>query len=136
MLTVKEFNNNRGNRIYTVEAVDVEAKEKPAGQLVVDRQSPLQQTPIAGLTNHESSKAAINDFSTKIRQLVEIAKLSRKNTLVPSQPNLTIAQMLERATPDGNLPKPQNRGLRQRQKRNLRGEMSICRRKHHQVRYR
>jgi hypothetical protein len=31
MITVKELNNSRGNRIYTVEAVGIEAKEKPAG---------------------------------------------------------------------------------------------------------
>jgi hypothetical protein len=36
--------------------------------------------PIAGFVNHESSKAAINDFSTKIRQLVEIAKFSGEKT--------------------------------------------------------
>jgi hypothetical protein len=66
MITVKEFNNPKGNRIYTVEAVDIESK-KSAGQLVVDRQSPLQQTPIA-------------DFDAKVRQLVELANSARKNS--------------------------------------------------------
>jgi hypothetical protein len=60
MITVKEFNNDRGNRIYTVEAVDIE-KTKSAGQLVGDNQNESRQTPIA-------------DFNTKIQQLIETAK--------------------------------------------------------------
>jgi hypothetical protein len=79
MLTVKEFKNPKGNRIYSVEAVDIEAKEKPAGQLVVDRQSPLQQTPITDFTHHDNKEDAINDFNTKVQQLIETAKESGEN---------------------------------------------------------
>jgi hypothetical protein len=61
MITVKELNNPKGNRIYSVESVDVEAQKNSAGQLVLDKQSPLQETPIA-------------EFSTKIQQLVETTK--------------------------------------------------------------
>jgi hypothetical protein len=81
MITVKEFNNPKGNRIYSIEAVDIEIKEKPAGQLVVDRQSPLQQTPIAGLTNHDNKETAIADFNTKVQQLIETVKRSEEKDM-------------------------------------------------------
>jgi hypothetical protein len=57
-----------------------EAKEKPAEQLVVDRQNPLQQTPIAGFENHDSKVNALNDFDAKVLQLIEIAKKITKIT--------------------------------------------------------
>jgi hypothetical protein len=65
MITVKEFNNNRGNRIYTVEAVDIE-KTKSAGLMVGNNQNESWQTPIA-------------DFNAKIQRLIETAKQSSGN---------------------------------------------------------
>jgi hypothetical protein len=79
MITVKEFSNDKGSRIYTVEAVDVEAKEKPAG-LLTDAQINEGHVPIAGFASHESSKAALNDFSAKIQQLAETAKYPQKDS--------------------------------------------------------
>ncbi len=59
MTTVIEYNKD-GNRVYSVEAVDIETI-KPAGQLVAGEQSSAQQTPIA-------------DFNTKIAKLLDDAK--------------------------------------------------------------
>jgi hypothetical protein len=73
MLTVKEFNNDKGNRIYTVEAVDIEAKEKPAG-LLTDAQINEGHVPIAGFENFDNKEDAIKNFNVKIQQLIEIAK--------------------------------------------------------------
>jgi hypothetical protein len=66
MITVKEFNNNKGNRIYSVEAVDLVEKEKSAGQLT--RAQNEGEVPIA-------------DFNTKVQQLIETAKQSGENFL-------------------------------------------------------
>ncbi|MDR3366658.1 MAG: hypothetical protein LBO71_06805 [Prevotellaceae bacterium] len=79
MLTMLEYNDGHGNRIYTVEAINIEAKEKPAGPLT-DGKPP--QVPIAGFASHESREHALNDFSAKIQHLIEIyKKSSQKVTL-------------------------------------------------------
>jgi hypothetical protein len=75
MLTVVEYRKD-GNRIYTVEAVDIEAKEKSAGPLTASNTNAVRQVPIADFANHESKEDAINDFNAKIQQLIETAKSS------------------------------------------------------------
>ncbi|MDR2692401.1 MAG: hypothetical protein LBB73_08995 [Dysgonamonadaceae bacterium] len=76
MLTIFEYNDGHGNKIYTVEAVNIEAKEKSAGLMTDGKNNP--QVPIADLTNHESKKDALNDFNAKIQQLIETAKHAEK----------------------------------------------------------
>lgn len=52
MITVIEYkHSNEGTRIYSVEAVEIEEKEKPAGQLVSDEQAQVLKTPIADFKN-------------------------------------------------------------------------------------
>jgi hypothetical protein len=67
MLTVKEYNQPKGDKIYTIEAVDI---KKPAGQMVVDRQSPLQQTPITGSISVEDNSKLSEVFNAKIQQVI------------------------------------------------------------------
>ena len=60
MLTDFEYKRD-GNRLYSLETMDITQKEKSAGQLVDDEQAHLRQTPIA-------------DFVKKITKVIEEIK--------------------------------------------------------------
>jgi hypothetical protein len=88
MITIKEFNNNRGSRIYTLEAVDIE-KTKSAGLTTASNINAVRQVPIAdfeksvgqlvGDNHNESRQTPIADFIAKIQQLIEDTKQKQKN---------------------------------------------------------
>jgi predicted GNAT family acetyltransferase len=63
MITMFEYNDGHGNKVYSVEAVDIETEKNSAGQMS-DGKSP--HDPIA-------------EFSTKIQQLYESAKEKEGN---------------------------------------------------------
>jgi len=64
MITALEHNDGNGNKIYSIEAVDVEAQKKSTGQLSDGKNNP--HDPIA-------------DFNAKIQQLIEDTKNNKKN---------------------------------------------------------
>ncbi|OPH34932.1 LPD25 domain-containing protein [Moraxella atlantae] len=82
MITVIEYkHSNEGTRIYSVEAVEIEEKEKPAGQLVSDEQAQVLKTPIA-------------DFKNKIAKVLDEVKqweaktpLSNRTLTAEPKPN-------------------------------------------------
>ncbi|MDR0766440.1 MAG: hypothetical protein LBF09_05865, partial [Odoribacteraceae bacterium] len=78
MITMLEYNDGNGNKVYTVEAIDIEAKEKPAGLMTDESESP--QVPIAGLTNHDSAEGAERDFTAKMQQLLDMANSAGGNS--------------------------------------------------------
>ncbi|MBR2747804.1 MAG: hypothetical protein IKD95_05595, partial [Bacteroidales bacterium] len=71
MLTVIEYNTNDGNRIYSIEAVDLQ-KEKSAGQLVARASEDAEQTPIADfLSKIETFIGTIKDSAEKVSKVVD-----------------------------------------------------------------
>lgn len=68
-ITAFEYNTNTGNRIYSIEAIDIEGIKKSAGQLEDG--------------SRENPRSPIADFNTKINNLIESANdLKRKTSKV------------------------------------------------------
>ena len=71
MLTVIEYNTNDGNRIYSIEAVDLQ-KEKSAGQLVARASEDAEQTPIADfLSKIGTFIGSVKDSAEKVSKVVD-----------------------------------------------------------------
>ena len=71
MLTVIEYNTNDGNRIYSIEAVDLQ-KEKSAGQLVARASEDAEQTPIADfLSKIGTFIESVKDSAEKVSKVVD-----------------------------------------------------------------